>query len=298
MNKPRVFAADILRILDALPESEQIAACRAAGFEPLEAAGTTPPAGKTDPPPQPPGGGENLPPPERPLEATTGFGPIFWRVAQDIPLPSAPRQQQPPAWLTSEPASFDTKRYVSSRPGAERLPAVPLVSAERFASFVSAYLRPYQAGQAPDLPRAVDRIARGRSVQPLPRLTRRKWPGCVQVVLDWSGVLTPFREDLLSLLDQLRRLLDRRIEVLVTKHGAPDEWLQASGLAGSLRFDGSPVVVLGDAGSYRPGAGLQRRWATLARQLGAVGVRPLLLAPVPLRLLPDELREVFDVARR
>ena len=38
MNKPRVFAADILRILDALPESEQIAACRAAGFEPIETA--------------------------------------------------------------------------------------------------------------------------------------------------------------------------------------------------------------------------------------------------------------------
>lgn len=296
MNKPRVFAADILRILDALPESEQIAACRAAGFEPIETAAETPPSNKLDPQQRPPDGGGDAPQPKLPPDTATGFGPIFWRVAQDLLIPAAPRQQQPPAWLTSEPASFDTTRYVSSRPGAERLPAVPLVSAERFASFVSAYLRPYQAGQAPDLPRAVDRIASGRSVQPLPRLARRKWPGCVQVVLDWSGVLTPFRDDLLSLLNQLRRLLDRRIEVLVTKRGETGEWLQSSGLAASLRFDGSPVVVLGDAGSYRPGSGLQRRWVALARQLGAVGVRPLLLAPVPLRLLPDELREVFDVA--
>lgn len=296
MNKPRVFAADILRILDALPESEQIAACRAAGFEPIETAAEAPAPNKLAPQQRPPDGGGDAPKPKLPPDTATGFGPIFWRVAQDLPIPAAPRQQQPPAWLTSEPASFDSKRYVSSTPGAERLPAVPLVSAERFASFVSAYLRPYQAGQAPDLPRAIDRIASGRSVQPLPRLARRKWPGCVQVVLDWSDVLTPFRDDLLSLLNQLRRLLDRRIEVLVTKSGDTDEWLQASGLAASLRFDGSPVVVLGDAGSYRPGSGLQRRWTALARQLGAVGVRPLLLAPVPLRLLPDELREVFDVA--
>jgi hypothetical protein len=34
----------------------------------------------------------------------------------------------------------------------------------------------------------------------------------------------------------------------------------------------------------------------VARQLGAVGVRPLLLAPVPVRLLPDSLRDAFDVA--
>lgn len=297
MNKPRIFAADVLRILDALPDSEQPSACRAAGFVPIEKTEQTTRSDYLDTSSNRSDGDREASSQKSLSEnQATGFGPIFWRVTQDLPLPPAPRQQQPPAWLTSEPASFDTKRYVSSRPGAERLPAVPLVSAERFASFMSTHLRPYQAGQAPDLPRAVDRIARGRSVQPLPRLTRRKWPGCVQVVLDWSGALTPFREDLLSLLDQLRRLLDRRIEVLVTKSGEPDEWLQASGPAGSLRLDGSLVVVLGDAGSYRPGSGLQRRWATLARQLGAVGVRPLLLAPVPLRLLPDELREVFDVA--
>ena len=109
-------------------------------------------------------------------------------------------------------------------------------------------------------------------------------------------MLTPFRDDLLALLSQLRRLLDRRIEVLVTRNGEPDEWHQASGLSHGLRFDGGPVVVLGDAGSYRTESGLPRRWVALARQLGAVGVRPLLLAPMPLRLLPDELREVFDVA--
>ena len=296
MNKPRVFAADILRVLDALPDSEQAAACRAAGFDPVETAARLPVSDERDLLPRPPGGVEEPPPSKPRSDTATGFGPIFWRVAQDLPIPPASRQQQPPAWLTNEAASFETKRYVSSKPSGERLPTVPLVSVERFTSFVSAYLRPYLAGQAPDLPRAVERIASGRSVHPLPRLVRRKWPACVQVVLDLSGVLTPFRVDLLSLLDQLCRLLDGRIEVLMTRSGEPDEWLQASGLTGRLRFDGSPVVVLGDAGSYRPGSGLQRRWAALARQFGTVGVRPLLLAPVPLRLMPDELREVFDVA--
>ena len=161
MIKPRVFAADILRILDALPDSEQAAACRAAGFEPVEASGKTPAADKLAPLPLDPDEDEKAPQPESSPDIATGFGPIFWRVAQDLPIPAAPRQEQPPDWLTREPASFDKDRYVSSRPGAERLPAVPLVSTERFASFVSAYLRPYQAGQAPDLPRAVDRIASG-----------------------------------------------------------------------------------------------------------------------------------------
>jgi hypothetical protein len=55
MNKPRVFAADILRILDALPESEQIAACRAAGFEPIETAADAA-LNKLDPQQRPPDG--------------------------------------------------------------------------------------------------------------------------------------------------------------------------------------------------------------------------------------------------
>ncbi|WP_296404870.1 formylglycine-generating enzyme family protein [Zoogloea sp.] len=295
MSKSRVFAADILRILDALPASEHPAACRVAGFgrEPQTAKVQS---ARGDHPLQPPTKGDEAPPPDAPTDPATGFGPIFWGVAEDRPKPPEPRQHVAPEWLTAQPASFDPQRYVSSGRGAIPLPHAPLVSPERFTSFISAYLRPYQAGLAPDLLRAVDRIATGRSLQPLPRLDRRKWPGCVQVVLDWSGVLAPFYDDLLSLLAQLRRLLDRRIEVLVTRGGEPGEWLQAPGLVASLRFDGSPVVVLSDAGCYRPSSGLPRRWAAVARQLGAVGLRPLLLAPVPVRLLPDVLRDVFDVA--
>ena len=304
MSKSRVFAADILRILDALPASEQEAACRAAGFGP-ESQTTKVQSARGDHPPQPSAGsdeggeggeGGEAPPPEVQTEPATGFGPIFWRVAEDLPKPPEPLQRLAPEWLTAEPASFDPQRYVSSGRGAVPLPHAPLVSPEHFANFISVYLRPYQAGLAPDLPRAVERIATGRSLQPLPRLDRRKWPGCVQVVLDWSAVLTPFHQDLLSLLAQLRRLLDRRIDLLVTRGGEPGEWLLASGLGASLRLDGSPVVVLSDAGCYRPSSGIPRRWATVARQLGAVGVRPLLLAPVPVRLLPDSLRDAFDVA--
>ena len=296
MNKPRVFAADILRILEALPASEHAAACRAAGFGPApEAEGTLNGTGISPDVPDPAHiVNADVPLPEQ--APATGFGLIHWRIAEDLPIQSEAPLRQAPAWLTSEAASFDVRRYVSSPHRRERLPVRPLVDAERLISFVAAHLRPYQAGLAPDLPRAVDRVASGCSVQPLPRLVRRKWPGCVQVVIDVSGVLTPFHDDLFALLAQLRRVLDRRIEVLKTRTGEPGEWVQAAGLAVSLRLDGSPVVVLGDAGCYRPGTGLHRRWATLARKLGAAGVRPLLLAPVPLRLLPDALRDVFDVA--
>ncbi len=296
MNKPRVFAADILRILEALPASEHAVACRAAGFGPApEAEGKLSGTGISPDVPDPAHiVNADVPLPEQ--APATGFGLIHWRIAKDLPIQSEPRLRQAPAWLTNEAASFDVRRYVSSSHCRERLPVRPLVDAERLISFVAAHLRPYQAGLAPDLPRAVDRVASGCSVQPLPRLVRRKWPGCVQVVIDVSGVLTPFHDDLFALLAQLRRVLDRRIEVLKTRTGEPGEWVQAAGLAVSLRLDGSPVVVLGDAGCYRPGTGLHRRWATLARKLGAAGVRPLLLAPVPLRLLPDVLRDVFDVA--
>ncbi|MCK6375329.1 MAG: formylglycine-generating enzyme family protein [Zoogloea sp.] len=296
MNKPRVFAADILRILEALPASEHAAACRAAGFGPApEAEGKLNGTGISPDVPDPAHiVNADVPLPEQ--APATGFGLIHWRIAKDRPIQSEPPLRQAPAWLTNEAASFDVRRYVSSPHCRERLPVRPLVDSERLISFVVAHLRPYQAGLAPDLPRAVDRVASGCSVQPLPRLVRRKWPGCVQVVIDVSGVLTPFHDDLFALLAQLRRVLDRRIEVLKTRTGEPGEWVQAAGLAVSLRLDGSPVVVLGDAGCYRPGTGLHRRWATLARKLGAAGVRPLLLAPVPLRLLPDALRDVFDVA--
>jgi len=101
MNKPRVFAADILRVLDALPDSEQAAACRAAGFDPVETAARLPVSDERDLLPRPPGGVEEPPPSKPRSDTATGFGPIFWRVAQDLPIPPASRQQQPPAWLTN-----------------------------------------------------------------------------------------------------------------------------------------------------------------------------------------------------
>ena len=49
----------------------------------------------------------------------TGFGPIFWRVAQDLPIPAAPRQQQP-APAAAQPAEAEpplvAQSYASPAP--------------------------------------------------------------------------------------------------------------------------------------------------------------------------------------
>ena len=89
------LAADVLRILDALPGSEQPSACRAAGFVPIERLSKTTRSDYPTPSSNRSDGDREASSQKSPSEnQATGFGPIFWRVTQDLPLPPAPRQQQ------------------------------------------------------------------------------------------------------------------------------------------------------------------------------------------------------------
>ena len=295
-SRSQVFAADLLKALQALEPVRHEAVARAVGFVrdevPVEIdalqmtlkVGGKPAARVTG----------------RSTQSTKVTGPerkqTFWRVVSDHTEPQA-ASSSVPDWL-QQPADPDPARFVSAAARLGHASAeldAPLISAERFAAFVSTYLKPRSDTAEPDLTRLVHRLAAGQALHPWPRQQRRRWPGQISVVIDFSAALTPFHTDQMHLLALLERHLDPRLRLVVTRTGEPGRWCSASHLADAVPLDGSPVLVMGDAGALRQSAGLHEHWADWAARLGRVGTRPMLLAPVPARQMPDRLCDAFDV---
>lgn len=290
--KSQVFAADLLEALDALPPEYHHAAAQTAGFrfdppnddhtEDGRMLEITLPAGQT----------------QDAAESSKSSGQVFWRVESIHQADEPAAAPEVPTWL-QQPDDFNPARFVSPlrKPNERRADDwVPLVSEERFASFLGAHLKPWIGGGEPDMPKVVSRLAAARSLHPWPAVERRRWPGVVHVVIDLSSALTPFRADLLHLLRLIRRQLGpSRVRVVCTETGEPGRWCEGAGLVEDVPRDGGAVVVLGDAGIYRQGAELDRRWVSFARSLGQAGGRPLLLAPVPPGRVPAAVREAFEV---
>jgi formylglycine-generating enzyme required for sulfatase activity len=296
--KSQVFAADLLEALDALPPEFHHAAAQAAGFrfdpprddhaEDGRTLEITLPAGKAK---------DDAEASAQP-GASQSSGQVFWRVESMHQEDEPATAPEVPAWL-QQSDDFNPARFVSPprRPNERRADDwVPLVSEERFASFLGAHLKPWIGGGEPDMPKVVSRLAAARPLHPWPAVERRRWPGLVHVVIDLSSALTPFRADLLHLLRLIQRQLGpSRVRVVCTETGEPGRWCEGQGLVGDVPRDGGAVVVLGDAGIYRRGAELDRRWVSFARSLGLAGGRPLLLAPVPPGQVPAAVREAFEV---
>lgn len=297
--KSQVFAADLLEALDALPPEFHHAAAQAAGFrfdpprddhaEDGRTLEITLPAGKAK---------DDAEASAQP-GASQSSGQVCWRVESMHQEDEPATEPEVPLWL-QKPDDFNPARFVSPprRPNERRADDwVPLVSEERFASFLGAHLKPWIGGGGePDMPKVVSRLAAARPLHPWPAVERRRWPGVVHVVIDLSSALTPFRADLLHLLRLIQRQLGpSRVRVVCTETGEPGRWCEGPGLVGDVPRDGGAVVVLGDAGIYRQGAELDRRWVSFARSLGLAGGRPLLLAPVPPGQVPAAVREAFEV---
>lgn len=296
-GRSRVFAADLLKSLQALASEQHDAAAHVAGFRRDKDAES---------------GTQNLLNQLVALhdsgKAAEGFqkphtqvgsSQTFWRVSADRrePRRSAELLTTIPDWLRP-PANFDPTQFVSPavcglspKVSAE----APLVSTERLVAFLCTALRRHEEGADPDLPRLVNRMASAKALYPLPRVSQRRWPGRIYVVADFSAALTPFHGDFLHVLQALKRQFDRRMRLVCTRTGEPGRWVKAEHLSTDVPFDGSPVIVLGDAGALRSTAGLHQRWIDFGLRLEQAGARPLLLAPLPMRCLPDRLCEVFDV---
>ena len=284
--------AELLRVLHRLERAEWPAAARALGFEAMPgdrpgSAPSEPATGRVDPA-RADADAETAPP-------APGYRPSdlpdlpFWRIQAWYRLP--PTDDGTPAWLQTTPAWTDLPL---ADPGRRPQP-LPLAPPARQARLLRQALAAPRASAELDIPRLCHRLAEGRGIRRLPRRRRPIWPSTLRLVLDLSPSLTPFRQDLWDWVCLIRQILGDRVRLLISRDGQPADLIEDDGLtpfSGRLD-DGTPLVILGDAGLYAHGSSRQALWLELAARCSRAGSTALLLAPCPSRLLRgDSLRRL------
>ncbi len=294
--------AALARVLARLEPAEWPAAAAALGFEPLPVRPRVPsaklelrraPDGATDTKAAS-GATETPPATYRPSDLPDL---PFWRIAAVEHQTPDPDGRRVPRWLA-------TAKPWDALPQARRDQVIPrpppLSPAPRQARFLRQALAHRRPGRALDLERLCTCLANCRLPERLPRQRRPRWPGRVHLVLDLSPALRPFHAELWAWAERLEQALGERVLRLVTPSGSPLD-IRRPGSADPGRrpvplADGTPLVILGDAGLYTPDSPRQRHWLVLADHCRRAGRRPLLLAPLPPRRLTPAAGSQFACA--
>ena len=223
--------------------------------------------------------------------APAASSPVYWRVARDMRNPDL--RDQTPAWLAALPAP-DPAAF---RPldGAPVPPSLPLLPMARFARRMREQLALPQHRAALDLPALARQLACRRALSRLPRLTSRRWPSRVNLVVDGGAQLRPLSHDLSALVQVLIKGLGPRAKLL-TAAGSPNGLRDAQGLLCKLPADGTPVLIFSDAGALQPGLpGVRQAWLATAQRLQRGGSRAMVLAPLSLPVLQAQPLPGLDV---
>jgi formylglycine-generating enzyme required for sulfatase activity len=195
---------------------------------------------------------------------------------KDLPPPSLPEE------IGSEPIRLEELR---SKPYVCK-PQV-LQPWSRLWPYLHRILGRFEPGTALDLSRLVDRMARLRPVQRLPRRLHLAWAPRVHILIDGMAPMDPFQPDVEILLDRLSRLrglqgLHRRVlpfgpnELAAAVDPASWEVKSPAALA-----PGDPVLVLGDLGCLNGDGQRQLAWYRFGRKVRSQRAVPLALLPCP-----------------
>jgi formylglycine-generating enzyme required for sulfatase activity len=154
-----------------------------------------------------------------------------------------------------------------------------------------------------DVPRTIERLARGITDRPFPRRGRRGWRPPIQLILDWSRRLTPYRSDRDYVRARLRHLLgNTNIEAFYGT--APDPnglnrcWDVVS-RGGVYRWPaaGTHVIVVGDLGCLDRDDSDRwtAAWQRFGRELVNRGAIPIALVPCDPARIPRQLTRLYRV---
>ncbi len=279
IHRAATSRADLVRLLAVLSAEEWPAAALALGFlAPRKAGvGARSAAPKIEAIPSP---AQSSPPATEPYRPSDLPDLAFWRVVADRTRAPDPAEGEAPAWL-AQAAPWDGLPL--SDPTQSRPEQAELVPRPRQARLLRRELAQPHRG-ALDLERLCRFLAERRLPRRLPRRVRPRWPARLDLMLDLALPLRPYWEDFWHLEAGLRHTLGRRLHVWRTRGGDPgDLVVAADGRPGELVLGDGALMILSDAGLYAPGSGRHRRWQDLGYRAARAGVRPLLLAPVPLR---------------
>ena len=291
--------ADLLRALHTLPQEQWALAADVLGFEPKDA---PPPADEVADLDE-----EVLGEPLARTEAASATAdqhqsgaelPAFWRLASDLHAP--PEQPAVPKWLQDAAAEPIPSSAFEADPLAPPPDPAPLAPPGRLARFLYGHLTRERPGPQLHVRAAVARVARGQACHPLPLRHVRRWPHRVDLVRERRADLAPLQPDLARVQQQLSRLLGRRLRVLTPREGSRDPgWLvDAKDPAQQARRAGAgdaPVLVLGAADLLAADEAVRAAWRRFAEPLKRAGRPPLLVAPLPRRMVPNDGGDAFRV---
>lgn len=290
-RRPRLNDGDLLRAWHALAVHEQGSAALA-----LQYFG---PAAPEVPQDVPPADGEiavdtdqplvepRLEPPDPPPPAVAVEQQVFWRITE---IQHEPSEEDP-----HPVESVDDAVFCSPLDAAPPPREAPLMEPRAVMARLRRHLVRGVETDRLDVLAAVRWIADGRPLHRLPPTRQARLPGAVQVVIEASSTLGPLRHDFIPVLDQLGRWLGPRRRLL-RADGSPHWIRDARGRPAEIRSDGSPVVVLGDAGLLaQTGEAAVERWVQRGQALMQAGQRPLLLLPASVQRVAPEVARVFDV---
>ena len=294
MSTPAIFLGDLLRATAGLDASQRDAAALALGFSrPTMPRKRRRKAATRTLPPEP--RAADAEPSHKPVAAVPPRSePKFWRIAADVRWPA--ERLEVPVWLSElEGKAIPEGCFVSDPRIALPKPA-PLQPPARQARFLRQQLARPRPGSEPDLPWLLRKLSNGQPVDKLRPEPLMRWPHTVQLVIDNGSNLGPLWRDLDGVAAHLRKMLGQRLRVLACD-GAPGALRDARGRPAKLVQDANPLIVLGAAGAVgdaHPDRSAWLAWAAAWRRQS--GSAPLLVAPLPQRLLAPACGEAFKLA--
>ncbi len=206
-----------------------------------------------------------------------------------------------PLWYQEAQPYQDNDADLKAPEGLSPPKQKPLMAWRRLWPFLKLALGANTLSHKPDLPRIVDRIARGKLLRRLPKAKRKGWASQAQLVIDFDPSLLPFWADFNGLHEQLADLRGQAgLNVLAFPDGDPFGacWHNTSdGWRTINRYNppqaGAPVLVLSDLGCNEVSEQRRMRWRRFGAQLARSGCRPVALMPSPPRWWDAELTQVF-----
>ena len=290
-RRPRLNDGDLLRAWHALAAHERGSAALALQYF-GRAAPEVPPA---------------APPADEEIAADTDQPLVEHRLEPPVPPPPTVAVEQQVFWrvteIQHEPSeedphpveSVDDAVFCSPLDAAPPPRDAPLMEPRAVMARLRRHLVRGVETDRLDVLAAVRWIAGGRPLHRLPPTRQARLPGSVQVVIEASSTLGPLRHDFIPVLDRLGRWLGPRRRLL-RADGSPHWIRDARGRPAEIRSDGSPVVVLGDAGLLaQAGDAAVERWVQRGQALMQAGQRPLLLLPASVQRVAPEVARMFDV---
>jgi hypothetical protein len=222
------------------------------------------------------------------------------RLADGPPIPASLRQLEQPDSPPEGDPSWSAASALGDRAALRgaQAPMEPLFLPQWMRGITTAALATSAEDGRPDVERLVEAIARGQSVQRVPRESIATLRRGAEVLCDVSEGMLPFARDQDEMVQHLRSTVGRH-RLRVTSFDGPPLIDSTEGEPSWTPARGTPVLILSDLGIAAPLLVADRstpaRWLVLARALRRAGCPVVALVPYPPDRWPLTLSRAISI---